>query len=286
MNWRSLFGAWYVEDVIRARSNLTVSLGFRDEFSTGWNEANGRAANYTPGSTAPWCARHSRRRTFACRRWATRCSRSTARSSCRSRGSASPGAPSTRRRSSAPASACTTTCRTRWAIARTRTRPATRPTRSAPPASPISLARQASRSQPSAPPPTTPLALLLPGGVQPDMYTPTLVSYSLTGRAGAVVPTLRSAWATSAATAITRSSAWTPTRPLPWSVRRRRARRRSRRRSIPATGLPVYGALAGQAGAGGDVFQSHEHQAEHRARQYVDVGLRRAQHVQRAAGGS
>ena len=26
---------------------LTVSLGFRDEFSTGWNEAHGRAANYT-----------------------------------------------------------------------------------------------------------------------------------------------------------------------------------------------------------------------------------------------
>ena len=33
--------------------------------------------------------------------------------------------------------------------------------------------------QPSAPPPTTPLALLLPGGVQPDMYTPTLIEYSL-----------------------------------------------------------------------------------------------------------
>ena len=32
---------------------------------------------------------------------------------------------------------------------------------------------------PSAPAPTSPLALLLPGGVQPDMYTPTLVSYSV-----------------------------------------------------------------------------------------------------------
>ncbi len=32
---------------------------------------------------------------------------------------------------------------------------------------------------PSAPPPTSPLALLLPGGVQPDMQTPTLVSYSV-----------------------------------------------------------------------------------------------------------
>jgi len=47
MNWRSLFGAWYAEDVIRASSRLTVSIGFRSEFSTGWNEAHGRAADYT-----------------------------------------------------------------------------------------------------------------------------------------------------------------------------------------------------------------------------------------------
>ena len=47
MNWRSLFGAWYVGDVIRVAPRVTLSLGFRDEFSTGWNEARDRAANYT-----------------------------------------------------------------------------------------------------------------------------------------------------------------------------------------------------------------------------------------------
>lgn len=47
MNWRSLFGALHAEDVIRVTPNLTLSLGFRDEFSTGWNEAHDRAANYT-----------------------------------------------------------------------------------------------------------------------------------------------------------------------------------------------------------------------------------------------
>ena len=47
MNWRSLFGAWYAEDVIRLAPKFTLSLGFRDEFTTGWNEAHGRAANYT-----------------------------------------------------------------------------------------------------------------------------------------------------------------------------------------------------------------------------------------------
>jgi hypothetical protein len=50
MNWRSLFGAVYAEDVFRSSPRLTLSLGFRGEFSTGWNEAHGRAANYTfPG---------------------------------------------------------------------------------------------------------------------------------------------------------------------------------------------------------------------------------------------
>ena len=47
MNWRSLFGAGYVQDSIRLWPRFTLSLGFRGEFSTGWNEAHGRAANYT-----------------------------------------------------------------------------------------------------------------------------------------------------------------------------------------------------------------------------------------------
>ena len=47
MNWRSLFGALYAQDVIRLALKFTLSLGFRGEFSTGWNEAHGRAANYT-----------------------------------------------------------------------------------------------------------------------------------------------------------------------------------------------------------------------------------------------
>ena len=47
MNWRSLFGAVHAQDVIRISPRLTASLGFRGEFSTGWNEAHGRAANYT-----------------------------------------------------------------------------------------------------------------------------------------------------------------------------------------------------------------------------------------------
>ncbi len=47
MNWRSWFGAWYADDVIRVGHRLTLSLGFRAESSSGWNEAHGRASNYT-----------------------------------------------------------------------------------------------------------------------------------------------------------------------------------------------------------------------------------------------
>ena len=47
LNWRSSFAAFYAEDVIRLRRNLTVSLGYRHEYSNGWNEAHDRASNYT-----------------------------------------------------------------------------------------------------------------------------------------------------------------------------------------------------------------------------------------------
>ena len=46
LGWRSLFGAWYAEDSIRLRRNLTLRVGLRHEFTTGWNEEAGRAANY------------------------------------------------------------------------------------------------------------------------------------------------------------------------------------------------------------------------------------------------
>ncbi len=46
LGWRTLIGAWFVEDAIKLRHNLTVEAGLRHEFDTGWNEAQGRAANF------------------------------------------------------------------------------------------------------------------------------------------------------------------------------------------------------------------------------------------------
>ena len=47
MSWRSLEGAFFAEDAIKLRPSLELRLGFRGEFTNGWNEAYGRAANYT-----------------------------------------------------------------------------------------------------------------------------------------------------------------------------------------------------------------------------------------------
>jgi hypothetical protein len=47
LGWWALFGAFYVEDAIRLSPRFSLSVGFRDEFTTGWNEAHGRASTYT-----------------------------------------------------------------------------------------------------------------------------------------------------------------------------------------------------------------------------------------------
>lgn len=47
LGWRSLLGAGFAQDVIRLSSRLNLSLGFRVEGDTGWNEAHGRASTYT-----------------------------------------------------------------------------------------------------------------------------------------------------------------------------------------------------------------------------------------------
>jgi hypothetical protein len=46
MGWRSLEGAWYVEDSIQLKPNLTLRLGLRHEFTNMWNEHTGRSSNY------------------------------------------------------------------------------------------------------------------------------------------------------------------------------------------------------------------------------------------------
>ena len=46
LGWRSIEGAVYAEDSIKLKPSLELRLGFRGEFTDGWNEAHGRASNY------------------------------------------------------------------------------------------------------------------------------------------------------------------------------------------------------------------------------------------------
>jgi hypothetical protein len=46
MSWRSLEGAFYAEDTIKLKPSLELRIGFRGESTDGWNEAHGRASNY------------------------------------------------------------------------------------------------------------------------------------------------------------------------------------------------------------------------------------------------
>jgi hypothetical protein len=46
VGYRSLEAAWYVQDEIKLVPNFTMRIGLRDELTNGWNEVAGRCANY------------------------------------------------------------------------------------------------------------------------------------------------------------------------------------------------------------------------------------------------
>lgn len=49
MYWRQWEGAWYVQDNIQLRPNLSFRIGLRHEFTNGWNNPQGKATNYVDG---------------------------------------------------------------------------------------------------------------------------------------------------------------------------------------------------------------------------------------------
>jgi hypothetical protein len=46
LSFRSLEGAYYVEDTMKLRPSLEVRVGFRGEFTDGWNEVHNRSSNW------------------------------------------------------------------------------------------------------------------------------------------------------------------------------------------------------------------------------------------------
>jgi hypothetical protein len=47
LSWRSLEGTFYLEDAMKLKPSVELRIGFRGESTNGWNEAHGRASNYS-----------------------------------------------------------------------------------------------------------------------------------------------------------------------------------------------------------------------------------------------
>ena len=178
MNWRSLFGAWYVEDTITAGPAVTVSLGFRDEFSTGWNEADGRAANYASSGGVVQCA--SQPASNVCLPAVGTSLFATNRAAFLPQpriGAA--WKPFDRETVVRAAVGVYNDLQDALGYRADQNGPYN-PTYTMGATSLTNVFGAAGRPiQPGARPSSTPLALLVPGGVQSDMYTPTLVEYSV-----------------------------------------------------------------------------------------------------------
>ncbi len=178
-SWRSFFGAFYAEDVIRVLPTLTVSVGFRGESSTGWTETHNQAANYTFGPSGIQCASKPASNIclppvgsslFTTNRaaflpeprlavaWSPFDRKTVIRAGFGMYNDMQ-DALGYRADQNAPFNPTYTIAATSLASIFGN------------PMTPISR---------TAPPPTTPLAPAAAGGVQPDLYTPTVISYSLT----------------------------------------------------------------------------------------------------------
>ncbi len=280
MAWRSFFGAWYAEDTIRLRSDLTLTLGFRDEFSNGWSEAHGNAANYTIGSNGALvcasqpasniCLPSVGNNLFTINRakflpepriglaWSPLNDKKTVIRAGFGMYHDLQDALGYRADQNGPANPT-------YTIAAT---------------SLNNIFVGGAPIQPSAPPPTTPLALLLPGGVQPDLYTPTLISYSLTVERELFKNTSISVGYVGnhgyheiiGADANAPAPVTCPATPCPANFPST---------LNPATGLPVFGVSRRHASSCGHFLHAGFHQAEHCARQHLVLVLGRHQQLQR-----
>jgi hypothetical protein len=252
LSWRSFFGAWYAEDVVRVRSDLTVSLGFRDEFSTGWNEAYGRAANYTYGSAGKLaCA--SQPASNICLPQVGNSLFTVNRAEFLPQPRiAIAWSPFDKKNVVRAAFGMYNDLQDALGYRADQNAP-TDPTYTISATSLTNIFAGGNPIQRSSPPPTSPLALLVPGGVQPDLYTPTLLSYSLTVERELSPNTSLSVGYVGnhgyheivGADANATAPVVCPASPCPVVFPTT---------LNPATGLPVYGALAGQPVPAGTYF--------------------------------
>jgi hypothetical protein len=178
MSWRSFFAAWYAEDVIQLRPNLELSIGFRAESSTGWSETHGRAANYILNSSGvPQCATQPASNVCLPAVGNDLFTKNRAAFLPEPRASIA-WSPFDRKTVFRIGAGMYHDLQDALGYRADQNAPVN-PTYTIAATNLNNIFPGGSAVNPAAPPPTSPLALLTPGGVQPDLYTPTLVSYTL-----------------------------------------------------------------------------------------------------------
>lgn len=176
LSWRSFFGAGYLEDSIRMRRDLTVTVGLRVEGSPGWSETQGRAANYTTLNGVLQCA--SQPASNVCLPQIGRDLFTINRAAFLPEPRvAIAWAPFDHKTAIRAGFSMLNDLQDALGYRLDQNGPFN-PTYTIGTAT--SLASLNFPISPTAPPPTSPKAVLLPGGVQQDLYAPTVLQYSLT----------------------------------------------------------------------------------------------------------
>jgi hypothetical protein len=178
LSWRSFFGAGYIQDSIRVRRDLTFTIGVRVEGSPGWSETQGRAANYTTLNGVFQCA--SMPASNLCEPQVGRDLFTINRAAFLPEPRAAIAwAPFDHRTVIRAGFSMVNDLQDALGYRLDQNGPYN-PTYTIGTATTLSSIFPTGPISPSAPPPTNPKALLLPGGVQQDLYTPTVIEYSLT----------------------------------------------------------------------------------------------------------
>jgi hypothetical protein len=179
LSWRSFFSAAYVEDEIRVRSNLTVTLGFREESSTGWSETHGRAANYITNASGVLVCASMPASNVCLPQVSNQLFTDNHADFLPQPRAAIAWSPFDRKTVIRAGFSMLNDLQDALGYRLDQNAPFNPTYTIGTAAAPVSIATLGFPILPSAPPPTAPKALLLPGGVQQDLYAPTVLEYSL-----------------------------------------------------------------------------------------------------------
>lgn len=180
LSWREVFEAAYIEDSIRVRQNLTVTLGFRAEGTPGLYENQARSSNYLVNPTTGALICTTQPASNVCLPQVSKQLFTINRAAFLPQPRAAIAwSPFDRKTVVRAAFSMLNDLQDALGYRLDQNGPEN-PTYTIGTATTLASIFPTGPISPTAPPPTSPKALLLPGGVQQDLYTPTVLEYSFT----------------------------------------------------------------------------------------------------------